>query len=260
MTSDNFQEELIKEQFSTLQNKYKKLAMSRNTTGNWIIIGILEFSCSHKDKKITGSFSIRITLPSDYPKSPPIVNETGGQIPLDFHVNPDNTLCLGVPIDVHDRFTRNPQLISFVEELVIPYLFAFRHWEDFGSMPFGEYAHGGAGLLKYYQELFVVAGYTIPLALLKIIADDNYRGHLPCPCGSARKLRKCHGYKLLHLINLKPKSWFLKDVIQIVESFTREEIKALDRNLLPREIQKLLRKGSTLKPNQRQNKYTSHAG
>ena len=29
--------------------------------------------------------------------------------------------------------------------------------------------------------------------ILEFIYRDRYRGHLPCPCGSGKKMRACHG-------------------------------------------------------------------
>ena len=49
------------------------------------------------------------------------------------------------------------------------------------------------GILEYYKELFSVQDGWQVLGLLKILADDNYKGHTLCPCGSGQKLRNCHG-------------------------------------------------------------------
>ncbi|MBR2312430.1 MAG: SEC-C domain-containing protein [Clostridia bacterium] len=33
--------------------------------------------------------------------------------------------------------------------------------------------------------------------ILTFVCNSPYRGHQPCPCGSKRKLRNCHGKKIL---------------------------------------------------------------
>jgi hypothetical protein len=78
-------------------------------------------------------------------------------------------------------------------------------------MPFGDLSHGVLGIIEYYTDLFGTADNVVALSLLKILAEDNYRGHHKCPCGSGRMLRKCHGPILLELKSSMPHSCYVTE-------------------------------------------------
>ena len=92
-------------------------------------------------------------------------------------------------------------------------------------MPFGELSHGGIGILEYYQELFDLKDTRRVLTMLKILADDKYRGHDRCPCGSGKRLRSCHGGKLLEVQPLQSPSNFQRDFDHIVYTLIEKATK-----------------------------------
>ncbi len=71
----------------------------------------------------------------------PKVQETSNRIPTDFHHYQDDTLCPGAPIAVRQKFKKEPTLVGFVNNCVIPYLYSFSYKSKFGKMPFGELPH-----------------------------------------------------------------------------------------------------------------------
>jgi len=233
-------EVLIRQQFEELVRTYPGLSLSEDAPGRWVIRGRLSFSATFQDVTITDAFSILIKLPHDYPNSPPTVQETGGRIPPDFHQYPDRTLCLGAPVEAWRRFKSDPRLVTFVQTLVVEYLYGYAYFEKYGKMPFGELSHGAQGIREYYQELFNTDDVQIVLALLKVMADGRYRGHHPCPCGSGQILRRCHGPSMLELLKQQPKERFLSDATNILYSMEKEEFEHFDWDLLPKALKREL--------------------
>jgi len=237
---NNGKEALIRQQFEELAQTYSGLALCEDVPGRCAIRGMLSFSATAQDVTITDAFSILIMLPHDYPNSPPTVQETGGRIPANFHQYGDRTLCLGAPVEVWRRFKADPRLVAFVGTLVVEYLYGYAHLEKHGTLPFGELSHGCQGIREYYQDLFNTDDVQIALALLKLLADDAYRGHHACPCGSGRILRKCHGPVLLGLLEHQPKERFLRDTTNILYSLEKNEMEHFNWDLLPKALKREL--------------------
>jgi hypothetical protein len=231
---------LIRLQFEELVQSFPGLKLCKDTPGRWVIRGTLSFSATFQGETISDSFSILILLPGDYPESPPVVQETGGRIPADFHQYSNRNLCLGAPAEVNRRFKADPRLISFVETLVVEYLYSYAHFEKTGKLPFGELSHGCQGIREYYEEAFSTDDVRITLALLKVLSDGTYRGHHACPCNSGKILRKCHGPVLLELLKHQSKERFLLDTTNILYSLNDNELKDFDWDLLPKRLKREL--------------------
>jgi hypothetical protein len=237
---NNGRETLIRQQFEELVQSFPGLKLCEDTPGRWVIRGTLSFSATFQGVTISDAFSIFILLPNDYPESPPVVQETGGRIPANFHQYGDRTLCLSAPAEVNRRFKADPRLISFVGTLVVEYLYGYAHFEKTGTLPFGELSHGCQGIREYYQEAFSTDDVRITLALLKVLSDGAYRGHHACPCNSGKILRKCHGPVLLELLKHQPKERFLLDVTNILYSLNDNELEDFNWDLLPKQLKREL--------------------
>lgn len=236
LTSPGAVEAPIVRQFDELAAVYPGLALTQNDSGLWTISGDLRFRATFQETTIEDMFAIELLLPTDYPASPPSAAETGGRIPIDFHKLTDGSFCLGTPLEVRMKFGKTKRLLPFVEDQVVPYLFSFRYFQDHGKMPYGEFSHGGMGILESYQTLLSAENRTAVLELLKTLAYDNYRGHQSCPCGSGARLRHCHGVKVLGLKKAQSADHFLRDIGAILVSLSKEEFAALDRNLLSQDL------------------------
>jgi len=110
--------------------------------------------------------------------------------------------------------------------------------------PWGELSHGGKGIREHYQEVFETDDFRTILRLLKLLADGNYRGHLPCPCGSGTIQRRCHGEKLRELMNAQSPEQFCVDVGNVLDALSKEEVKLLSLDELPQQILKDIQKKS----------------
>ena len=66
------------------------------------------------------------------------------------------------------------------------------------------------------MAIFGVSSELSTVSLLKVLAEDNYRGHLDCPCGSGERLRNCHGQVLLNIKNQQSKKSFFTEYFNLL--------------------------------------------
>jgi len=187
---------IVEHQFDELAKRYTGLTLTRLEDGSYLITGDLSFSAEYNGEKISDQFALEITIPAHYPKNVPKVKEVGDRIPADFHKNGDGSLCLDMPIELRKIFHTEGTLSDFIDKAVVHFLYAFCYYKRHGEMPYGEWSHGGEGILEYYRQEFDIEDDLAVVGLLRILADDDYRGHIQCPCSSGKKLRKGHGEQL----------------------------------------------------------------
>lgn len=236
----------ILSQISELQNNYAGLSLIADDAEALLVRGKLTFSAQYDGVSIEDEYEVEITIPQDYPDILPAVKETGGKVPEEFHLNPDGTLCLGVPLEVKRKFRQNPCLLGFVEELLIPFLYSNSYKEKYGEMPFGELSHGTEGILEYYKEAFDVDDDYAVLGFLRILAENGYRGHMNCPCGSNTKLRDCHGKLLVEVKGYQNEGNYLAECYYVIYSMLQKG-QDIPRSLIPTSILKKIRNVSKWK-------------
>jgi len=208
--------EILLKETAILKKRYGGLHLKfRN--GETLLVGELNFTATWQQKTISDSYIIEIRFPDDYPDTPPKVVEIGGKIEKGHHKYYDETLCLGVPVEIYLKFNKYKNILFFVEELVIPYLYAYSYKTEMGKMPWDE-RHGDVGIFQYYIELFKTLDLSAILALLKIIIEGDYQGNLPCPCGERKTLNECHGEAVFSL-------WQVPRNYMLVEYNTLERVK-----------------------------------
>ena len=54
--------------------------------------------------------------------------------------------------------------------------------------------------IKDYKDYFKLEDIEIAFHFLEYMSLNKYRGHNLCLCGSGKKLRNCHGIKVITLI------------------------------------------------------------
>lgn len=226
--------QLVMNQMTEVQVRHPGLELVM-TSGELRIYGMIGFCMDHNSHTIEDTYQIEIHIPNDYPESPPTAFETGNKIDKSFeHFMTDGSLCLGAPLETRKNFLQHKRLLLFINEQLIVYLFSYSYKRDYGETPFGELAHGGTGIMQYYQDLLRVDDHVAVLGLLKVLADDSYRGHLPCPCGGGSILRRCHGQQLRELSSVQSCEHFSQDVIAVLGSLSENDLKVVfDRSLSP---------------------------
>jgi hypothetical protein len=171
------------------------------------------FATAANHPEISDAYRLRIAVPEDFPSALPVVVELDHKIPRngDFHVNPDGSLCLGSPLRLLLKLSKEPSLPGYASHCLVPYLYAISHKLRFGGkLPFHELAHGRPGEIQDYVELL---GLQRPeqaeraiklLGLKKRIANKAH-----CPCGCGRRVGKCaFNKKLGKMRRLASRSWF----------------------------------------------------
>ena len=184
--------------------------------------GTIGFRANYDDlEEIEDEFEVNIILPLNNAEILPSAKETGQRIPIkeENHINSDGSMCLGAPLQVLQKLRSEPTLSNFIRNLLIPFLYAISFKEKHGYMPFGELSHGPIGIFEYYKELFEIESELGVLELLKLIVEDNYRGHYTCPCGSASRLRDCHGPLILEIKTLQSRDRFFDDFLYCHEVY-----------------------------------------
>lgn len=211
-----------------------------------IYSGKIAFSANYEDLGlIDDEFEVEIMFPIDGTEKVPSAKEIGGRIPrdIDFHVGSDGIMCLGAPLDLKRKFIEQPSLHSFIDKVLIPFLYSFSFKEKHGYMPFGELSHGGKGIAEYYRELFETDSDVAVLELLKILVEDNYRGHLPCPCKSQNRLRNCHGKQIREIKDQQTREDFLSDFCSCLKVYI-DSGKKLPKSFSTKRLRSYLKKVS----------------
>lgn len=164
--------------------------------GEVILKGVIPFCITHQGQyEIKDSFRLKITIPKEFPRALPIFEELDNKIPKtpDFHVNKDGTLCLGSPLRLYTFLSQQPDIVSYIDQILLPYLYAVSRKLASGEhFVFGELAHGNLGEITDYCDLFgihnenCVLGILYALSIKRRIANKRL-----CPCGCGKKLGQC---------------------------------------------------------------------
>ena len=76
-------------------------------------------------------------------------------------------------------------------------------------MPFGELAHGVQGIREYLAELFGSKSSQNAHEFIYLASLQKRRANkLPCPCGSGRRLGRCHHLRVNSLRAQFGRLWF----------------------------------------------------
>ncbi len=179
-----------------------------------ILKGLFSFSAKPKDKiEISDSYQLQIAIPQSFPKEIPKITEIGHKIPREakYHVNGDDTLCLGSALRVRQSLSQNPSIPGFTKNCLLPYLYAISHKLKYGGdFPFGELDHGEPGVIADYLNLFCLKeGSQVKQTLLLLGMKKRIANKKPCPCGCGKRLGACpFHYKVNNFRKLAYRSWF----------------------------------------------------
>ena len=230
--------QLVIDQMSEVQTEHPDLELVLSYSGEMIVQGAIRFSINLEGRTVKDEYQIEMIVPIDYPDSPPAVRETGKAIPDDFHkFSKSGNLCLGAPIEVRRVFAQHKTLLGFINLQVIPFLFSYSHFRDYGELPHGDLAHGMPGLLDYYKNFFRVDAIKV-MKLLKLLADDFTPPLMKCPCDSGKVLQDCHGYKLDELRPHYSPQAFAVELRDMIAGAQRLGIRLPERDVMPHRMWK----------------------
>lgn len=189
----------VRRQVADVQSTYTGLVCREEPDGLVVLAGILAFEAVVPGgPTISDEFDVEFVIPVDYPTHLPTARELNGKLDRTYeHLYPDDkSFCLAVPVEVRRIFSEVPTLKGFIDRLVIPFLYGYCHWKQFGTYPFGERPHGSLGITQLYREQFSTDDDFVILAIIALLFEHGYRGHHACPCGSGKRVRQCHAKEL----------------------------------------------------------------
>jgi hypothetical protein len=200
--------------------EYPGMSIVPSRSDNLFLKGELSFDAQFQDHRIADAYQLKIEIPYDFPRRIPRVWELDRKIPRDgnFHINPDETLCLGSPLQIAKRLSSNPTLCGFTRHCLVPFLFAVSKKRRDG-LPFfmGELQHGVAGIIDDYQRLFKVDSKEKIFEVLRLASQKRrYANKRPCACGCGKRLGVCSlRTEVNNLRKTLPRSWFRNHINQL---------------------------------------------
>ncbi len=214
------------EQVQRLLTSYPKLEVKESDSTKIRLAGPIEVYRSACNYTLHKEYPIELIIPIGNDDLPTVI-ETANMIDAAYpHRYSDGSLCLETNTAIRMRFIDGFDLFAWMDEFVEPYFFSYEYYVRYGAFPFGERPHGINGIIHTYQELFHADDGGAIGALLRYAAEEVYRGHVSCPCGSGEKLRKCHGqYLLPFMTNPKKKALALADL-----QYLRRELTAFEQS------------------------------
>lgn len=193
-----------------LLSKYPELRIIPSANRDLKLGGELEFNVRGPDDVVIADmYCLEMRIPPSYPEGIPTVFETGGRVPKTYHKLTDGSLCLAAPTELRLKVGTSTTLVEFVELFVIPYLFGFSYREMLGYSPYGELEHGKDGLRQHFAHLFGVPDRQVASQLVRLASlKKRPANKLPCPCGSGRRLGRCHHAIVNELRSKLGRRWF----------------------------------------------------
>jgi len=178
--------------------RFEKLRLVPSKDGDIVLRGVIDFTASANScRTVTDSYEINLRIPKAYPSELPVAHETGGRIPANFHKLQGNALCLGSPFRLWLLNKQNPSLLSFIERVLVPYLYAYSLHEAGEAMPFDELRHGLPGLVDDLGEMLGASDSETAAAYVKaIMRKKRIANKRPCPCGRGMRLGRCHNRRV----------------------------------------------------------------
>lgn len=197
-------------QLGLVLERYPGLRIVPSADERLVLRGQLDFHVlGPLGEAIEDSYTVEFSVHCGFPEIVPSVREIGGRIPSDFHKLKGGALCVAAPTEIRLRLRETPTLLTFVEGFVIPYLYGYSHREKCGTLPYGELFHGSAGLRQYLAAMFGVTKANRPEEFLRLAGMKKAAANKqPCPCGSGRRLGKCHNRTVNRLRRQYGQRWF----------------------------------------------------
>lgn len=184
-------------QIDALLEKYPDLSVVRMSDSSAQLHGFLPIHRSFRGFVLNKTYLLDIHIPLNSDRLPYVIDYERIVAPDYHHIYGNGELCLETDTNIRLRFIDGFDLVAWAEEYIELYFLSYEYYMRYGFFPFGERGHGVLGILQTYQDLFSTPDLRATYSLMHHVAHHPYRGHTPCPCGSNRHLRSCHGSELM---------------------------------------------------------------
>lgn len=195
---------------------YPGMAIKPSRSDSTVLKGAFDFTAvANNGPELTDSYELKVEFPCRFPKELPKVWELQDKIPRgeEFHINPDDTLCLGSPIRLLQKANKNPTASGFARTCIVPFLYAVsRKVKDGGDFYMGELEHGEPGIVDDYMDLFCLKSkFEVINALHLLSMKKRIANKRTCPCKCGRRLGRCKfRLKINDFRKMASRSWFKK--------------------------------------------------
>lgn len=158
---------------------------------------------------------IKIIIPKNYPLEIPKLFVKNP--PKDMgHIYKDKSVCLATNGELIDFLSNKPTFKEFIDKFIEPFIFTMDWYQEYSTYPFGERKHGSEGALSYYLEEWKLS-FEQYKKMVRMILKNEYNKNSLCFCDSGKKIKDCHGKKVLSIIrNEYYKKLFLKEAGEII--------------------------------------------
>lgn len=174
--------------------RHPGLAVVPTRSGAVVLEGELRCHVVGRDDVVVDErHAVTIEVPADFPETLPRVVETGGRVPRSFHHHADGSLCLGSPIGQRLAIEDEPTVGGFIDRVLVPYFYSHAFHERLGRTPYGELAHGSAGLEDDVRRLFRLPPRADAAEFLRLAGQRRRHANKGrCPCRSGDRVGRCH--------------------------------------------------------------------
>lgn len=180
----------------------------------WLISGSIDICDT--EGTYWDTFGVIIVVPKAYPYCVPSLFETSEIIPrdIDWHISNSGVCCYDIEHSLLILSRKGINLADFVATKIYTYFANQLFKLSRGKYASGEYAHHFEGVVQYYSETHGLNEQSMVDVLEKLVQGSKLeRNHL-CPCGSGKKLKKCHYLAMLEIKSLGP-SKIEEDLLRI---------------------------------------------
>lgn len=221
MMSETLQERYSRWQLNELLRRYPELRIVPDDHA-LVLRGRLPFRVvGPNDVYLEDAYRVELSFLPDFPNDIPAARETDGRIPKDYHKLVGNLLCVAVPTEIRIKLKFSPTLRVYVEDFLIPYLYGYSYYEKFGDVPYGQLDHE-QGIRQYLAELFRSPRIERAQEFVRCAAMKKRRANkLPCPCGSGRRMGRCHNGIVNSLRNRLGRKWFQAEYVRVMWSLCK---------------------------------------
>ena len=71
------------------------------------------------------------------------------------------------------HISKNHDISVFIDKYVMPYLYTYKYFKEYGIYPYGERSHGTMGDLEYLKDLFCVDNWKQVCNIMMFIIQSN---------------------------------------------------------------------------------------
>jgi hypothetical protein len=204
----------LSSEIKNLLGSQPRLKIEENKV-EYIIQGEYVYSLNFNDCILQGERNIKLIVKKNFPNSIPKFYLFDYPEHIE-HIYQDGNVCLATIGEMIHFLNENPSLVAFIKKFVNAFIYTLDWFEKYKTYPFGDRKHGYKGLLDYYlNDLNLTKQQYKNMTIL--IYEKKYRGHMPCICGSGKKLRDCHGKYMLPIIkNTLYEHEFINEALMIL--------------------------------------------